>query len=116
MSDIIDLKDAIERVQDDKELLLELFEIFQEDFPGKRDAILAAFTKGDVNTFLQLAHGLKGATGNISARQMHENCIELDLMGRKGNLAGAKERLELLDKQYEAFKAEAAKLKTQFGK
>jgi HPt (histidine-containing phosphotransfer) domain-containing protein len=116
MSDIIDLKDALERVQDDKELLLELFEIFQEDFPGKRDAFLAAFTKGDANTFRLLAHGLKGATGNISARQMHENCIELDRMGKEGDLTGAGERLELLDKQYAAFKAEAAKLKAQFGK
>jgi two-component system, sensor histidine kinase and response regulator len=115
MSDIIDLKDALERVQDDKELLLELFNIFQEDFPGKRDAILAAFKKGDVNSFRQLAHGLKGATGNISARQMHENCIELDGMGKTGNLAGAGEKLALLDKQYEEFKAEAVKLKKQFG-
>jgi HPt (histidine-containing phosphotransfer) domain-containing protein len=116
MSEIIDLKDALERVQDDKELLLELFDIFQEDFPGKRDAILAAFKKGDSNSFRQLAHGLKGATGNISARQMHENCVELDLMGKEGDLTGAGERLELLDKQYAEFKVEAAKLKAQFGK
>ena len=46
MNDIIDLKDALERVQDDKELLFELFSIFQEDFPGKRDSIWAAFQKG----------------------------------------------------------------------
>jgi HPt (histidine-containing phosphotransfer) domain-containing protein len=116
MSDIIDLKDALERVQDDKELLLELFQIFQEDFPAKRNAIVAACEKNDANAFRALAHGLKGATGNISAAQMHENCVALDLMGKDGVLAGAKERLELLDKQYEAFKAEVVRLKTELGK
>ena len=37
-------------------------------------------------------------------------------MGKEGNLTGAGERLGLLDKQYEEFKVEAAKLKAQFGK
>ncbi len=116
MTEIIDLKDALERVQDDKELLLELFDIFQEDFPGKRDAIRASFEKGDAVSFRQLAHGLKGATGNISAKEMHLNCVELDLLGKDGDVSNAKEKLDLLDKQYEAFKAEAARLKKEFGK
>lgn len=114
MSAIIDLKDALERVQDDKELLLELFEIFLEDFPPKRDAFWSALEKNDVVAFQHLAHGLKGATGNISARQMHENCVELDLMGKGGDIADAKGKLELLDKQFAEFKAEAARLKTEF--
>lgn len=116
MSEIIDVKDALERVQDDKELLLELFDIFQEDFPGKRNAFWQAFEKGNTVTFQQIAHGLKGATGNISAKQMHENCTELDRLGKNGSLTGAKERLELLDKQYSEFQAEALRLKKEFGK
>lgn len=114
MSPIIDLKDALERVQDDKELLLELFDIFSEDFPGKRDAFWVALDKNDVVGFQHLAHGLKGATGNISARQMHENCIDLDNMGKLGQISGAKPKLELLDKQFAEFKAEAARLKKEF--
>ncbi|MBF0121914.1 MAG: Hpt domain-containing protein [Candidatus Omnitrophica bacterium] len=116
MSEIIDVKDALERVQDDKDLLLELFDIFQEDFPGKRNAFRQAMEMGNVVTFQQIAHGLKGATGNISAKQMHENCTELDRLGKNSNLAGAKERLDLLDKQYGEFQAEALRLKKEFGK
>jgi hypothetical protein len=37
--EIIDLKDVLERVQDDKELLAELFDIYQEDFVIKRKAL-----------------------------------------------------------------------------
>jgi HPt (histidine-containing phosphotransfer) domain-containing protein len=116
MSQVIDTKDALERVQDDKELLLELFDIFTEDFVGKRETFWKAFEKHDVITFQQIAHGLKGATGNISAAQMHENCTNLDRMGKDGDIANAKAALELLDRQFVAFKAEAARLKIEFAK
>ena len=116
MSEIIDLKDALERVQDDKELLLELFDIFQEDFPGKRNAFWAAFEKGDAVTFQQVAHGLKGATGNISARRMHENCTDLDHLGKVGTIADVKPKLELLDQQYAEFQAQVLLVKKEFGK
>ena len=116
MSQIIDLKDALERVQDDKELLLELFDIFTEDFTGKRNTFWKAFENHDLIPFQQIAHGLKGATGNISAAQMHENCINLDRMGKEGNIQDAKAALELLDRQFVDFKAEAARLKAEFSK
>ena len=116
MSQVIDVKDALERVQDDKELLLELFEIFQEDFPLKRNAIWKAFESGNSADFQAVAHGVKGATGNISAMRMHETCILLDRMGKEGTIPTARPFLETLDKQYEEFKAEAARLKKEFGK
>ena len=116
MSEIIDTKDALERVQDDKELLLELFDIFQEDFPGKRNALWSAFERGDAVTFQQISHGLKGATGNISARRMHENCVDLDHLGKQGTITEVKPKLELLDQQYAEFQAEAVRLRKEYGK
>ena len=115
MSEIIDLKDAMERVQDDKELLCELFDIFCEDFPPKRDKIWASFEKGDCAGFQMIAHGFKGATGNISAKRMHETCVELDKLGKACNLSGGKPLLEALDQQFAEFKVEAAKVKKEFG-
>lgn len=116
MSDIVDLKDALDRVQDDKDLLCELFDIFCEDFPAKRDKLRVAFEKGDTTQFQMIAHGFKGATGNISARQMHENCVELDKIGKAAEIAGSKDRLDLLDRQFEELKGEIARLKKEFGK
>ena len=37
--EVIDLKDALKRVQGDKKLLAELFDIYQEDFVIKRQAL-----------------------------------------------------------------------------
>jgi HPt (histidine-containing phosphotransfer) domain-containing protein len=116
MTEIIDLKDALERVQDDKELLLELFDIFSEDFVGKYASIKEACAKGDCSAFQMLAHGLKGATGNISARRMHENCIELDHKGKACDIDGLGPKVELLGQQFEEFKIEAARIKKEFGK
>ena len=115
MSAIIDLKDALERVQDDKELLCELFDIFSEDFVGKRDTIWDAFKTGKVAEFQMVAHSLKGATGNISARQMHDNCVVLDRMGKDGEIADAGPALELLDRQFEELKVEIVRVKKEFG-
>ncbi len=116
MSQVIDLKDVMERVQDDKELLLELFDIFIEDFKSKRDGFWKAYEKHDLATFQYLAHGLKGGAGNISAMQIHENCINLDRMGKDGHIENAKSALELLDQQFEAFKVEVARIKAEFAK
>ena len=116
MTEIIDLKDALERVQDDKELLLELFDIFIEDFGIKYPALQEASRKGDCAAFQMLSHGLKGATGNISAKRMHENCVEMDKMGKACDLSGSAQKVELLGQQFEEFKLEAARVKKEFGK
>jgi HPt (histidine-containing phosphotransfer) domain-containing protein len=116
MSDVIDLKDAMERVQDDMELLLELFDIFTEDFPGKGRAIRAAFDKGDASAFQMVAHGLKGATGNISAKLMHETCVELDRKGKEGDIFSTKPLLDKLDAQFVELTAEINRLKKEHGK
>jgi HPt (histidine-containing phosphotransfer) domain-containing protein len=116
MTPIIDVKDALERVQDDKELLLELFDIFIEDFAGKYPALQTALQKGDCSAFQMLSHGFKGATGNISAKQMHENCVELDAIGKSCELSRVGDKVALLGRQFEEFKVEAAKVKKEFGK
>ncbi|MBF0387110.1 MAG: Hpt domain-containing protein [Candidatus Omnitrophica bacterium] len=116
MSQVIDVKDVLERVQGDKEFMLELFDIFMEDFTGKRDTFWKAFEKHDTSGFQMIAHGLKGATGNISAAQMHDNCVALDLMGKDGDISNARPALELLDRQFAEFKIEAARLKAEIQK
>ncbi len=116
MSEVLDLKDALERVQDDKELLLELYDIFAEDFVSKRETINEAFKSGNVSEFQMVAHSLKGATGNISAKQMHETCVALDRLGKDGSLTAAEPLLEVLDKQFVALKEEIIKVKAQFAK
>ena len=81
--EIIDLKDVLERVQDDKELLAELFDIYQEDFVVKRKALGDAIAAKDIAKIKEVAHSMKGSSGNISAKPLHAACLKLEMPGQR---------------------------------
>ncbi len=114
MNEIIDLQDGLQRVQDDKELLLELFEIFTEDFEIKRQTLRQSLETKNLVDFRMMAHALKGATANISAKQMNIICVELDHMGKEGVLEGAGALVDRLEAAFDIFKAEVVKVKDLF--
>ena len=76
--DVVDLKEALERVQDDKELLLELFDIFLGDCTKKIEIIRQAIEKKDLNQLKDTAHSLKGASGNISAKKLYNSFLTME--------------------------------------
>jgi len=112
--DVIDLADVLERVQDDKELLLELLDIYQEDFIQKRAALADAIAKKDFVKIKEVAHSMKGASGNISAKRLYATTLELEHKAKDSNGDGLDELLKLVDSQFEEVKANAIKLKQQF--
>ncbi len=112
--DIIDLKDVLNRVQDDKELLLELLDIYQEDFVNKRQALADAVAAKDTAKVKEVAHSMKGASGNISAKRMYNTCLELEQMAKDGNFSGMENLVKTIDGQFEEVKANAIKLKKEF--
>ena len=112
--EIIDLKDVLERVQDDKELLNELLDIYQEDFLIKRKALGEAIAGNDIPKIKEVAHSMKGSSGNISAKPMHATCLQLEQLAKSGSTAGMGELVTAIDGQFEQIKAFAAKLKTEW--
>jgi len=111
MSEIIDLKDFMERVQDDKELLVELLDIFQEDFAGKRQALGEALKTNDINKIKEVAHSLKGASGNISAKEMHANFLKMEQLAKSNDLSQMPGLLQNIDTQFEQVKQFTVKYK-----
>lgn len=99
--DVLDLAEFKERVQDDIELLLELFDIYQDDYSGKRVSLGEAISAQDASEVRNIAHSLKGASGNISAKQMRDSFCKLEEMGKSGNLQGAEEILLKVDQDYQ---------------
>lgn len=75
---VLDIKDVMERVQDDRELLLELFDIFETDYQEKRQQLQEYTKKKDLNKLKDVVHSLKGAAGNISAKSIHATCIAIE--------------------------------------
>jgi len=109
--EIIDLKDVLERVQDDKELLAELFDIYQEDFVIKRQALNDAIAAHDIAKVKEVAHSMKGSSGNISAKSLHAACLKLEMLAKEGKTDGMHEVVLEIDGYFERIKIFAAKFK-----
>lgn len=65
----VDLPDLLVRVENDRELLAELFAMFQEELPSLQDALRHAMDIGDINQTAKAAHTLKGMLANMSIKQ-----------------------------------------------
>jgi len=111
--EIIDLKDVLERVQGDKELLAELFDIYQEDFLVKRQALGDAITAGDITKIKEVAHSMKGSSGNISAKPLHAACLKLEMLAKEGKTDGMQEVASAIDGYFERIKVFAANFKKE---
>ncbi|MBF0483187.1 MAG: Hpt domain-containing protein [Candidatus Omnitrophica bacterium] len=117
MSDqIIDVPELLERVQDDKELMLELFDIFMEDYPGKRKQLEEAIAEKNFETIRGVAHSVKGASGNISAKLVREVCMSLENKGKNNIIDGADKDLAVLDVEYAKMVERVKELKQEYGK
>ena len=97
----VDLNEFLERVQDDKELLLELIDIFAEDYAGKRKLLQEAVEKKDYEEIKSISHSLKGASGNISAKKLRLILLQFEEMGKAQDLTRAEDIIVALDKEYE---------------
>ncbi len=110
---VIDLEDALERVQDDKSLLLELFDIFEQDFKVKRKEIDQYLLENNAEMVRNLAHSLKGAAGNISANYIYDICLGMEQQATEEKLDGLSDKLPELDKQFVDYQEESQKIREE---
>ncbi len=113
--EVIDLKDALKRVQGDKELLAELFDIYQEDFVIKRRALGDAMAAGDIAKIKDLAHSMKGSSGNISAKPLHAAWLTLEGLAQEGKTDGMQGVTCAIDDYFEEVKIFAVRFKKDLG-
>ena len=114
--DIIDLPEFLERVQDDKELLLELLDIYSADYLEKRKALTDALVKKDFEQIRNIAHSLKGASGNISAKPIRAIFSILEEKGKKDELTGVEPLLKDLDRLFAELTNHIPQLKQKLSK
>ena len=112
---LFDVKEFLERVQDDKELLVELIGIYLEDYEGKRKTLGEAIADNHCEVVRNVAHSLKGSSGNISAKSLHVLFWKLEDMGKSNNLDGAKDILQQIDGIFAEFVKRVAHLKEEMG-
>ena len=97
---VLDLEDVLERVQDDRALLLELFDIFEKDYIEKRQRLNELVKESNLTEIRDVSHSMKGAAGNISAKALFSSCARIEQLADKKDLNSIKPILSMLDKQF----------------
>ena len=91
-----DQEAALQSVDGDTELLVEMAELFLQDSARLLQEIGEAVAAGDASGLHRSAHTLKGSVANFAAEEACETAFQLEMMGRSGNLTGASERYTAL--------------------
>jgi PAS domain S-box-containing protein len=81
--------DLLARVEGDRDLLLDLVNIFRAEYPGLLANLRQRVEAGDARGVQEAAHAIKGTVGNFCAPPASEAARVLEAMGREGVLTEA---------------------------
>jgi len=76
---------ALERLEGDEELLVELATIFLQESPRQMKQIREALDRSDWEALARAAHTLKGSVGNFAAQSSVEAALNLENAAKSGN-------------------------------
>jgi len=82
-----DLAELLSRVDNDRELLRELLDIFKEDAPQHVETLREAVTSSDTARVASEAHTLKGMLSNLASKHASAAAGELERLAREGKTA-----------------------------
>ena len=83
-----------------RDILPELLQTLQRDFHSRLDSMRKAVADNDPETLSQMAHGVKGAAGNLGGRELAALCQELEQKGRAGTVEGAEAFFSTIEREY----------------
>ncbi len=87
----LDREAALARLDGDHDLFLTMREIFLEDCGGMLHQVSNAIAERDAKALAHAAHTLKGAVSSFGAPDATALALELETMGRQGQIGGAGE-------------------------
>jgi CheY-like chemotaxis protein len=100
----IDLPSVMDRIGGDKTFLLELIDIFIEDFVDKYTKLKLAIEQSDFKTIKEIGHSLRGSSGNLSINGLHHTAKDMELSGIEENIEHAKLLFIQLNEEFEKLK------------
>lgn len=95
-SQIIDMEELMEIMDDDKELIKECFDDFTVDSPEMLEKIRSAIVENNAENLGKAAHAIKGSLKYLAAQAAAGIAYQLEKMGVNNNLEKAMESYESL--------------------
>ena len=111
----IDFPELLSRVDNDRELLLDLFAIFKEEFPRHLQALQDAISREDMKQTATVSHMLKGMLSNLAVTRAAKGAAQLEELAHSGEKISVREALTAFElelqgvlPEMEAYTAEVA--------
>jgi two-component system sensor histidine kinase/response regulator len=98
---VLNLPELLVRVDNDRDLLRELIDIFKEEFPRLLLQLQEQVVRGDMKSVETTGHGLKGMLSGLSAMPAAAVAARLEQMGRAGEISGLSDAVTLLEREVE---------------
>lgn len=100
---VMNLPELLRRVDNDRELLGELVDIFKEEFPRQLELLRGHIGRRDFKQVEFTGHALKGMISGLSAKRAAATAAEIERMAREGDTSGLAETVEELVREVEQF-------------
>jgi HPt (histidine-containing phosphotransfer) domain-containing protein len=96
----VNLRDLLVRVDNDRDLLRELIEIFKVEYPTLLQQLQEHVVRRDMKSVERVCHGMRGMLSSLSANRAAATTARLEQMGRDGDSAGLNDALVVLEQEY----------------
>ncbi len=97
----IDAKTALSRVRGNRKIFLDLLASFRNGYATSAEDISKAVDQGELDEAKQIAHTLKGVSGNVGADRVHAAAVELDAMLKENDLEDLPDALDRLSNAFD---------------
>ena len=98
----VNMSDLMDRVDNDRELLQELFELLRAEFPRLQIELQEATSSKNMWQVAKTAHTLKGMLANLSIERAAAAVETLENMAAEGDHPGAENALIVFDNEVAA--------------
>jgi two-component system sensor histidine kinase/response regulator len=95
----VDLKELFARVEYDRELLDDLYQIFKQEFPKLQMSIQEALVSKDLKQLQSSAHTLKGMLASMSFRNASASAFRIERMAKAADLTGVLNEVARLENE-----------------
>jgi len=95
--EVLDRKEALQRVGGDEMLLKELARLFLDTYPKQLAELRSALASRDAAALRCAAHGLKGAAGTLGGKDAFAAAMQVESLARAGDLTGAQQACASLE-------------------
>jgi HPt (histidine-containing phosphotransfer) domain-containing protein len=97
----------------DRELLLEIIELFLRDSPAMLHAVRLEAKRMEPDALAKAAHVLKGSAANFGVSPLYELARELEHCARAKDLSSVPEIMSRIERAFEGFEQALARMRSE---